>query len=89
MKEERHIVPSHVVEWFGLHDNIQNGKYKLPISCIIINGKNRGVSILDIKKERDELIIICDVGSLTVNEKNLIFFKYGKDAHGKPVLVSS
>lgn len=89
MKEKTHITPSHVTEWNNLCEDTKRGKYKLPIACVVINGKNVGISIFDIKREKKDIVVISsDIGDITVDEKNVVKFKYGKDSKGRSVFVS-
>ncbi|KKT91582.1 MAG: hypothetical protein UW92_C0010G0011 [Candidatus Jorgensenbacteria bacterium GW2011_GWA2_45_13] len=89
MKEKKHIVPSHIIEWNRLYEDTKVGKYKLPIRCVVVNGKNRGICISEIKRDKtDNIVIISDIGNIIVDEMNGVIFKYGKDREGTSVFVS-
>lgn len=89
----------YVKEWATLVDKIKEGKYKLPIDVIIVNGKNTSITITGVisdngKSQQIEVIYRERIGNVTSNKEKALLvsrdfhrFKYGKDDLNKYIML--
>lgn len=91
-----------VAEWRSLARQIREGRYELPIACIVFNGQNTALVIREVKvvgrdDKLDEMIIeVMEEGRehdppLRISRTNPVMFKVGKDRNGtgKAILLTT
>lgn len=78
-----------VEEWRTLARQIKEGRYEMPIACLVFNGKSRSLVVHDVLVHEERSPCETTVELMTEGDRSLILtstqttcFKAGKDKNG-------